>query len=431
MQINSITRVWSRFKYSDREWIAVPMLMAEWRRLSRSAASQPPSGPVHRLVILPADVHTLVGSKGDEAMMQAVVARLAGTAVDLRVAVLTATPTADAAAVAMGFEALPVWRDPWCLEAVLDGLQLFETDTLLVVGADVMDGYYSSATSLRMLAIADLAARSGIRTIILGFSFNAAPSRHMKPLFNQVTKDLKINVRDPISLNRFSAFCTARGRLVADAAFMLVADTQSARVGEIAAWKKGRHDAGDQVIAFNIHPMLIKSSEASQLKRLTDSAVQALKSLLQRTALSVVLLSHDDRGNGGDDVCLKLLHQQLAPLFPQRVLYPAEQMSAAELKAVAGLMDGVVTGRMHLAIASLGMGVPVAAITYQDKFQGLFDHFGLPGSLMLTPGDVMESAKLLAMMEIFVSRLGQLRAQVVQALPKVLEASESNLKGLI
>jgi polysaccharide pyruvyl transferase WcaK-like protein len=431
MKINFLARVWTKFKYSEREWIAVPRLMAEWRQLSRSAANQLASGPVHRLVILPGDAYTLVGSKGDEAMMQAVVARLAGTAVDLRVAVLTATPTADAAAVALGFEALPVLRDPWRFEAVLDGLQRFETDTLLVVGADVMDGYYSSATSLRMLAIADLAARNGIRTIILGFSFNAVPSKHLKPLFNQVTKDLKINVRDPISLNRFSAFCTARGSLVADVAFMLVADTQSVRVGAIAAWTQSRHEAGDQVIAFNIHPMLIKSSEPLALRRLIDSAVQALKSLLERTALSVVLLSHDGRDNDGDDNCLRQLHQQLGPLFPQRVLYPAEQMCAAELKGAAGLMDGVVTGRMHLAIASLGMGVPVAAITYQDKFQGLFDHFGLPKSLMLTPGEVMESAKLLAMMEIFVSRLGQLRAQVVQALPKVLEASESNLKGLI
>lgn len=431
MPLSLIVRTLSSLKRFVREQIAVPRLMAEWRRLSETNAAQSVSGLVQRLVILPADPHTLVGSKGDEAMMQAVVACLAEKTSDLRVAIVTASPGADAAAEALGFEVLPIWREPWRLEGVLRAIQSFGPDTLMVVGADIMDGHYSSIMALRMLATADLASRMGIRSTILGFSFNASPSKHLKPLFNQLSSELVINIRDQISLQRFSLFCNARKHLVTDAAFMLIPDNQSLRVREVVDWTQRRREAGDNVIAFNTHPLLIKPADASKLRALTDSAVHALRDLMQRTKLSVVLLSHDYRGNNGDDVCLKVLYQKLAPLFPARVLYPTEKKTASELKAIAGLMDGVVTGRMHLAIASLGMGVPVAAFTYQDKFQGLFDHFGLPDSLMLTPGDAMASAKLLEMMNDFMSHLGQLRTQVGHALPKVLEASKCNLKGLI
>lgn len=400
-------------------------LLADWRRLAPPVAARPISGPVRRLLILPADTHNLVGSRGDEAMMRAVVARIAAKSPDMQVAVISAS------AAAAGYDALPVWRDPWRLQTVKSGLLESGADTLLVVGADVMDGYYAPRLSMRMLAVADMAAHMGLRTRILGFSFNAAPSRWLRPMFNRLNPALTINLRDPVSLGRFNAFCRAPARLVADAAFMLVADQQSPRVVAVAAWVMQRRDAGDRVLAFNLHPMLIRPADPQKLQALIDSACTALASLLRLRGLSVVLLPHDDRGDGGDDVCLAVIQRRLRDEFGARMHHPPEQMSAAELKAAAGLMDGVVTGRMHLAIASLGMGVPVAAITYQDKFHGLFAHFDLPSSLLMTAADAAHPDRLLAMMTAFVDRLDPLQAQVRAALPGVMAASERNLDGLI
>src|SRR5574344_391976 len=58
-------------------------------------------------------------------------------------------------------------------------------------------------------------------------------------------------------------------------------------------------------------------------------------------------------------------------------------LSAPELKALCGHLDCLFTSRMHLAIAALGRGKPVAAFAYQGKFTGLFRHFDLPEDLIL------------------------------------------------
>lgn len=399
-------------------------LQRDWDRLATTLVARQTPGTVRRLVILPADPHTPVGSKGDEAMMRAVIARIAASAPGLRVGVITAS------AGTAGYETLPVWRDPWRLQNVKAALLEFDADTLLVVGADVLDGYYSPRLSMRMLAVADMAARMGLRTRILGFSFNASPSRRLRPMFNRLSPALTINLRDPVSLARFNAFCRAPAVLVADAAFMLAAEQESPRVAAVAAWVAQRRAAGDRVIAFNIHPMLVRPANPEKLQALIDSACAALASLLLLRGLSLVLLPHDDRGAGGDDVCLAVIQRCLRDEFGARIHHPPEQMAAAELKAVAGLMDGVVTGRMHLAIASLGMGVPVAAISYQDKFHGLFAHFDLPSSLLLSAADAAHPDRLLAMMVALVDGLGLLRGRVRAALPGVLAASERNLDGL-
>lgn len=428
MSFASVDTAWFVFKRSVRplrDRVSGLRLLADWRRLATPAATPPISGPVRRLVILPADTHSLVGSRGDEAMMRAVVARLAARAGDLRVAVMSdSTDAAD-------YEVLPVWRKPWRLSRVRAGLLEFGADTLIVVGADVMDGYYSPTLSMRMLAVADMAAHMGLRTRILGFSFNAAPSRRLQPMFDRLSPKLSVNLRDPVSLERFNTFCRAPARLVADAAFMLVPDQQSPRVAAVAAWVAQRRAAGDRVIAFNLHPLLIRPADPAKLQILIDSACAALAALLRRYDLSVLLLPHDDRGKIGDDVCLLPVYRRLRDEFDARLHHPPEQMAAAELKAAAGLMDGTVTGRMHLAIASLGMGVPVAAVTYQDKFNGLFAHFDLPASLLMSAEDAAHPDRLLAMMTAFVDRLEPLAAQVRAALPEVLAASERNLEGLV
>ncbi len=86
---------------------------------------------------------------------------------------------------------------------------------------------------------------------------------------------------------------------------------------------------------------------------------------------------------------------------------------------------------MHLAIASLGMGMLVAAFTYQDKFFGLFDHFGLPHSLLLSLAEAVSSDALADVLSRFIAELPALRGSIGMALPHVKEASMRNLRGLL
>ena len=72
-----------------------------------------------------------------------------------------------------------------------------------------------------------------------------------------------------------------------------------------------------------------------------------------------------------------------------------EKCSARQVKAISGHCDLILSGRMHLAIASLGQGVPVVCLTYQDKFEGLMEHFGLKGNTFL-PRSILQGDQLVA-----------------------------------
>jgi polysaccharide pyruvyl transferase WcaK-like protein len=81
---------------------------------------------------------------------------------------------------------------------------------------------------------------------------------------------------------------------------------------------------------------------------------------------------------------------------------------------------------MHLAIAALGMNVPVMAATYQGKFEGLFHHFGLDDKYLLTP-DRFLSQEMIDTFSMFVEELPILSQQVAEKMPEVLEKSKLNL----
>ena len=153
-----------------------------------------------------------------------------------------------------------------------------------------------------------------------------------------------------------------------------------------------------------------------------------------RQALALALRSGFSRipviGENSDDVWLAIVHQRLEPLFPGRLRYPKDRFSAAELKQLAGNCSGVVTGRMHLAIAALGGGVPVAAITYQDKFAGLFEHFGIASEFLVSPGEVAQGKRFEDMLRGFVDELPALQAAVANKLPGVFALARKNLESI-
>lgn len=403
----------------------------EWR-LARSGAESPLAGlPVRRLLIVPSDASTLVGARGDEAMMSSVVDRLRRESPDLAVAVVVSSSAAERASVELGYRPVPIWQHPLTLHEQLARIEDFAPDAVVILGADIMDGYYDVAHPSRVLLLGDLLAKAGKRVVFLGFSFNRQPASALKPVFDAMRNRVSFNVRDPISLDRFRKFTHASHQLVADCAFMLRPDTEAPGFSEVAAWAASRRVAGDRLIAFNVHPMLVKGATNEDVARLVAAAAEAIAGVSTHVPVSWLLLPHDYRGQSGDDRCLAPLATRLQTIIPKRVHHPRSALSAKALKAISGLMDGVVTGRMHLAIASLGAGVPVAGLTYQDKFQGLFEHFQLPADLLAAPEQAMSAPALQALLMAFVGRLDDLRSRVAARLPLVLELSEANLATLL
>ncbi len=308
-----------------------------------------PSSPVARLLILPSDPWSLVGSNGDEAMMQAVAQRFRRRLPSLVVGALTATPQASRAAEQLGFVPVHAWsRWPARTDRAIVA---FEPDAVVLLGADVMDGYYNPVFTTRVLLMADAAARRGTRVTILGFSFNDRPNPHLRPVFDGLSPSIAINVRDETSLRRFRAFSTAPSRLVADVAFLLEQDASTDSVNSVQAWVTRRRATGDVVLGFNLHPMLIKGATQQHVDRLVTIAASALEGLAEKRSVSVILIPHDDRKASGGSMCLTPIHQALESRLGERLMLLVGRHKAAELKAVAGATDGVVTGRMHLAVA--------------------------------------------------------------------------------
>jgi polysaccharide pyruvyl transferase WcaK-like protein len=411
-----------------KDSIAMHQLLADWRRLRGQVSGAPRPGRIQRLILIPSDPDTLIGSKGDEAMLQACRSELERDAPERAFAVLVGTPEAAQTARQFGWQPLQFWNLD--LGELLAAVLRFQPDALLTLGADIMDGFYSPLLAARRLVLADLLSRRGIRASVLGFSFNRRPARELIRLFDAVGSSVTFNVRDSVSLARFSAQSHAPARLVADVAFLLRPDSASRSVLGVREWVRRQHECGRTVLGFNVHPMLFsRSARSRELPRLIENAAAVLAKLLQRTKLSIVLTPHDYRGKHGDDECLRPLHAALRPLYGERLLYPNQPLSAAELKGLVGELDGVVTGRMHLAIAALGMGVPAAGIAYQDKFQGLFQHFGLSERLVLQVSDALRPEPLTAALNEFIDELPELRRQVGARLEGVRGAALQNLAG--
>jgi polysaccharide pyruvyl transferase WcaK-like protein len=230
---------------------------------------------------------------------------------------------------------------------------------------------------------------------------------------------------------RFQSFSKAKANLVADIAFLLRPDTTSSRVQAIRGWIEGRTAIGHTVLGFNLHPMLTHLHSSSGAPALIDSACGALEVLLRNKLLSVVLLAHDYRGEMADDACLTPIYERLKDRLSSQLLYPSEPLRAAELKSIAGYLHGVLAGRMHLAIATLGMGVPVAALTYQDKFEGLFRHFNLPSQFLLSSTKAFDATRLSELLVAFIDRLPELQDTVRNRLVSVENAAARNLDGLL
>ena len=390
-----------------------------------------PRNDPRRLVVLPSDPWSVRQSRGDEAMIEAATGEVRRTYPNLEVYIVTATAAASADVRAMGFKPLELWRQPFSYETVAQELSLTRPDFGLVLGADVLDGYYSPADAARMLLVADLMAAFGAKVSVLGFSFNSRPAKALREVFRLLDPGVVLNLRDAISLKRFDDFAQKRAHLVADAAFMLTPRADTAAVKQIASTIARQREQGRKVFVFNMHPMLFKKPEPAKLRHMIELAAVAMERLSREHNASWLLLAHDYRPEIADDNCLRPLADRLKPTLGDHVHHVDQALSAGEIKAVVGQVDGVITGRMHLAIAALGQGTPVAAITYQDKFQGLFAHFGVSESLLLSPAEFLVDDNFEKFVQQFLGTHEAVGGKVRQMLPAVMELSRANIAPLL
>ena len=124
---------------------------------------------------------------------------------------------------------------------------------------------------------------------------------------------------------------------------------------------------------------------------------------------------------------LESLFMKLEGLETDSVYFLKNKPSAAGIKAVVQELDVVMTGRMHIAIATLGSQKPLGCLVYQGKFEGLFRHFKLSDQFLLQPGSAMNTNVLFEFLKNLLNHRSFLQQQISDHWEDVKRRSAANL----
>lgn len=415
-----------------RENIALARLRLNWRWLQLRAAFHHQSrSAVPSLVLVPCEPWSVVGSRGDEAMVYSILRDFRLRHPEGRITIITGSPDMDKAPDGkrlvrdFDVEFVHAWRPRLFLSNIVRVYREAQTTEVYVLGADCMDGHWSMYLSITLLAAADLAARMGIGTRLTGFSWNEHPCPEVIKAFKNATSKLPILVRDPISYERFVQNVRLKkghaATLVADIAFNLKPRITPLVQTELD-WMEEQREVGRFVLGFNLHSMLVKKES---LPSLIETTIKQLRVFMAAHAqVALALVPHDYR-EGGDTEVLRQIAESLSS-EGRRIRLVTTIFSAEELKALVGGLDALFTSRMHLGIAALGMGKPISAFAYQGKFVGLFKHVRVPEKLILPPERSGELSECLGQL---VRDVASMTQSVSESLPATLALAKVNLNG--
>lgn len=297
---------------------------------------------------------------------------------------------------------------------------------VFVIGADCLDGHYSPALSLQLIRSADLGAHSGAMATIVGSSYKASPLPETVEALKRLHANARVCGRDPRTVERIRTLTGRACELVTDSAFMLrphrpETDAAAAHL----SWIDERRSAGRILLGVNFNRQVLgKKADPDRIESLLSAHEAAISRLLaERPGLDVLFIPHDYRGTDSDRDHAVLLGERLGGSGRVRSL--GEAYRASEIKYFASKMDMILTGRMHLAIEALGAGVPVTCITYQDKFEGLFDHLRLEPRVLAPEQVTAES--LHGLLAENLDRLDAYRAHVAEQMARIRAMSRLNL----
>jgi colanic acid/amylovoran biosynthesis protein len=373
-------------------------------------------------VIIPGDVRNPSGSLGDMAMFTALLQSLRARD---PAATFTIIGTRNHSISVPGIGAVPVvaaWTGRTGVTA-FDSL-IRQNHAMFVMGADILDGQYGAALVQRIVDYCNHSAKLGIPATMLGFSFNSHPRRPAVHALSRLHPAVTVNVRDQPSLDRFERIVGIPANLCADSAFLMPPAAESDPEAE--TWISAMRDAGRHPIGVNLNahamaPALAQISTTELIARMAKQLVLAG----DMNKLAFMLIPHDFKPKSGDISMLHALEKQIRKIgFPHVRYTPINQPD--KIKRVTSLLDLVITGRMHLAIAALGSGTPILSITYQDKFEGLYQHFGLPLEHTLSPMQCIGDAFLDKINHAFTQRHDN-RERIRTSLPQVTQLATRNL----
>lgn len=378
-----------------------------------------------RFAIIAGDVSNPSGSLGDMAMFTALMQGLRARSPK---AEFTIVGMRDHRICVPGIGEVPVVATWQGLSGSLAFDRLIRTHHgLYVMGADILDGKYGAALVARIATYCNHSVRLGIPATTLGFSFNSHPRQPTIDALSRLDPAVMVNVRDQPSLERFSQLVGIEARLCADSAFLMQPAAPGEADPDTETWIAEQRAAGRIPVGVNLNAhALAPAIENTGMEALIADIATQLKSTADRHHLAYLLIPHDLKAKSGDIRMLRELETRLSASGFHHVRYI--QLARPDyIKRIVGILDLVLTGRMHLAIASLGSGTPVLSITYQDKFEGLYQHFGLSLAHTIRPDNCLGQT-LQVKLEEALDRRVENRTLVQSRLPAVQSLANLNLE---
>jgi len=268
-------------------------------------------------------------------------------------------------------------------------LKLLQFDELYINGADVMDGGYGLKVVEARLFLAYIASELGIKVVITGFSFSNKAPKVLSKLYSVLGNNVRFCVRDPFSAKRFSNLTGKRAKQVADLAFMMPVKMSDFKNKHMFDWCEKSRKSNKNIFGINLCAHTLSGNR----QNITLESIELFlaiyeeglaKFLSENENTSLVFIPHDLRGIFNDLNLALILKAKLVDRFGMERFNVLEiGCCADEIKATVSKLDYVFSGRMHLAIAAIGAMTPVACVTYQGKFEGLYDFIGLKKSLLI------------------------------------------------
>ena len=296
-------------------------------------------------------------------------------------------------------------------------------DDLLMIGADVLDEGYSVARSSASLRVLEIAQHLGLRTRILGFSVNGPPSEGLRDRLHRLGGKTRLFARDPESFRRLHDAGVQGVEQAGDLAFLLDPadfDKVPEKLMKFATTNR------DKLVGLNLTEVVLR--EFGREEERLEVVAGACRVLAAKDGYRFVLLPHDEpegveymrrfqhrlERNGAGISCL------VDPLPHCRVL-----------KRVAGLCRHVFTCRLHLGIATLGMGRPMTGFPYQGKFEGQFELFGMDRDGLIDADRFPTSIdEMVSLMRHRIAQSDSIAEKIEKRLPQVRELSRRNFDGL-
>ncbi len=394
------------------------VLAAEARAYERIVPAAMGSGPAahdrHLLLTPPG-----AGNIGDQAMIQAFIAAVEGgvTLVVRREAERASVAVADRDRVDVVVMPDLVYGLPGTHRRVARefGELLRTARSFSVVGADIMDGAYWEAPSVRRFRLARIAAELGITSRVLGFSWNAAPARLARREMAAASASVTLLPRDPVSAERLVADGAAAVTLTADMALRTPRSPLPA--GPLLDFVERHRADGRRLVVLN----------SNYLTEAVANTVGVFRDVVTGADPDVafVALPHDSRSNPSDIDLARRLGEAVGAtdrLFVVETLLAPGQV--AELAARATL---VVTGRMHLALLATSVGTPAVSVGYQGKVGGLYRALGSDTWL---EANTRTADLLPALITGSLARADELRARISDPAAHLRDLAGRNFDGL-